>query len=229
MGKKDEFSNLDLLTTYNNQLSNKKEIPLSNIYPNPEQPRVFGKENVEDLLPSMKSDGLIEPIVLRKKSKDHYIIIAGERRFQTAKKLNWETIPAVILNVNEDKAFEMSLVENEKRKNLNPWEVGRAIIYIREKQNKTVREVAEVFGYTERYIKKLSAIARLEKEEIKKMIEEKVELSVTNLSNRIKGGGNSVKKSGKDDKIILNIKNLKSKEKEKFFQDLDKLKRKYNL
>ena len=208
MSKKKEFANLDLLTTYDNQLPNKKEIPLSNIFPNPEQPRIFGKEDVEDLLPSMKKDGLIEPIVLRKESKNHYIIIAGERRFQAAKKLNWETISSIILNVDEEKAFEMSLVENEKRKNLNPWEVGKAILYIRQKQNKTVREVAEVFGYTERYIKELSAIARLEKEEVFKMIEENIDLSVKNLQDRVKGSRISSKKTKVDDKIILNIKSL---------------------
>ena len=236
MGKKDEFANLDLITAYGKNSKTEKEILLSEIFPNPKQPRIFGRDKVDDLLPSMGSDGLIEPIVLRKKSKNHYIIIAGERRYQAAKKLNWEKIPSVVLDVDEEKSFELSLIENEKRKNLNPWEVGKAIASIREEQGKTVKQVSEIFGYTERYIKQLSRIAKLEQEEVSKMIEDNTDLSIKNLETRLKIVSGEISQNQKDElsnmfktKITLNIKKLDEEQKQSFFHDLEILKKKYKL
>lgn len=69
MAKRSDFAGMDLLTAFGEKESSKLEIQLSDIVPNPSQPRVFGKEEVSDLVESMKRLGLIEPIVVRKFGK----------------------------------------------------------------------------------------------------------------------------------------------------------------
>lgn len=69
MAKRSDFAGMDLLTAFGEKESSKAEIQLSDIVPNPSQPRIFGKEEVSDLVESMKRLGLIEPIVVRKSGK----------------------------------------------------------------------------------------------------------------------------------------------------------------
>lgn len=135
MAKRAEFAGMDLLTAFGGEDSSRKEIPIQDILPNPEQPRVFGKEEVGDLTESMRRLGMIEPIVVRKIGKK-FQIVAGERRYQAAKALGWKSMAAVETDASEDRCYEMALAENEKRKSLNPWEVGRAIQYLRKEKRK---------------------------------------------------------------------------------------------
>lgn len=232
MSKKNEFLSLDLLSAYDEHKKNIAKILLKDITQNPDQPRVFGKEDVSDLTESMKRLGLIEPIVVRK-DKNQFIIVAGERRFSAATQLGWEEITAVITDANADLCYEMALAENEKRKSLNPWEVGKAIQFLRKEKKKTAEEVGKILGYTERYIKQLSSIARLDQKSVGDLIKSGIDPSVKNLENLLKkkeGRGEIVSpRNFTSNKISIDIKLLNPKIKELFMKDLENLLKKYKL
>ncbi|XDD52247.1 ParB/RepB/Spo0J family partition protein [Leptospira sp. WS92.C1] len=233
MAKRSEFAGMDLLTAFGEKESSRSEIQLSDIVPNPIQPRVFGKEEVDDLVQSMKRLGLIEPIVIRRSGKK-YQIVAGERRYQAAKILKWNTIPSIETSASEEKCFEMALAENEKRKSLNPWEVGRAIQYLRKEKRKTAEEVSKVLGFSERYIKQLSSIARLDQKSVADLIKSGKDASIKNLEDLLKQkegrGGEMIspRKSGPI-KVVLQLGKLTLPQREKFLKELSTLKKKYGL
>ncbi|PJZ70740.1 chromosome partitioning protein ParB [Leptospira perolatii] len=232
MAKRAEFAGLDLLTAFGSEDSTNKEILLSDIFPNPEQPRIFGKEEVTDLVESMRRLGLIEPIVVRRSGK-RYQIVAGERRYQAAKLLGWKSIPAIETDASEDRCYEMALAENEKRKSLNPWEVGRAIQFLRKEKKKTAEEVSKLLGYTERYVKQLSSIARLDKNSVAELIKSGAEPSIKNLESLLKKkegrGGETISPRKLPDRVVLDLKNLTGKAKDSFFKELNSLKKKYGI
>lgn len=234
MSKKNEFASLDLLTAFRGE-GGSETIKLSDITTNPNQPRVFGREQVEDLVDSMNRLGLIEPIVVRKEG-GKYQIVAGERRYRAALKLGWIEIPARIVNDSSDVCYEMALAENEKRKSLNPWEVGKAILYLRKDRKKTAEEVAGILGYTERYVKQLSSIARLDEKSVEELLGSGKEPSVKNLESLLRekegrGGEMISPQSPKaiGNKVSVDLKVLPPKKREAFIRDLHLLKKRYGL
>ncbi|MCL2807851.1 MAG: ParB/RepB/Spo0J family partition protein [Coriobacteriia bacterium] len=102
-----------------------REIPLNQISPNPNQPRLdFSEERIRELESSIKKDGLLQPILVRPLG-DGYEIVAGERRWQACKRLEKESIPAKILILDDVESQQIALVENLQRDNLNPIEEAR--------------------------------------------------------------------------------------------------------
>lgn len=102
------------------------ELSLDNIIPNPDQPRtVFIEEEIKGLAESIKSVGLIQPIIVRKRD-DNYIIVAGERRFRASKLNQARTIKAIVIEADEELNFTVALIENIQRENLNPIEEAKA-------------------------------------------------------------------------------------------------------
>ena len=102
-----------------------QELPINEIIPNPNQPRVdFSEDRIEELTASIKKDGLLQPILVRPDGSG-YQIVAGERRWQACKRLGKTTIPSRILIVNDIEAQQIALVENLQRDNLNPIEEAR--------------------------------------------------------------------------------------------------------
>jgi ParB family chromosome partitioning protein len=102
------------------------EIALDSIVPNKNQPRKhFDQAELENLAASIRSVGIIEPLVLRKKG-DTYEIITGERRWRAARLAGLSRVPAVIKDVSDDKVLEMALIENIQRQDLNPIEEAHA-------------------------------------------------------------------------------------------------------
>lgn len=103
-------------------LNNASEIDINKISPNPEQPRRFFEEGpLEELAASIKEYGIIQPLIL-KKSGDYYEIIAGERRWRAAKIAGLKKVPAVIREYDEKLTYEVALIENLQREDLNPVE-----------------------------------------------------------------------------------------------------------
>lgn len=232
MSKKTEFSTLDLISAYEGKNRSTEKISLKDIEPSPNQPRQFGKENVDDLVDSIKRVGLIEPIVVRK-NNSKYMIVAGERRFHAAERLGWTEIPAIITEANPELCYEMALAENEKRKSLNPWEVGKAIQYLRKERKKTAFEVGEILGYTERYIKQLSSIARLDIKHVSEFIGLGNEPSVKNLEKLLRAkegrGDEIISPSTKKEKLVINLRNLPSKQRDSFLKEIKPIAKKYGI
>jgi len=101
------------------------EIPLSEIETNPFQPRQhFDKEALNELADSIKVHGIIQPITVRKLSRNQYQLISGERRFQASKLAGLTSVPAYVRTANDQQMLEMALIENIQRENLNPIEIS---------------------------------------------------------------------------------------------------------
>jgi ParB family chromosome partitioning protein len=101
------------------------EIDVESIEVNPYQPRTdFDEEALQELTESIKLQGIIQPITVRKLSENTYQLISGERRLQASKRAGLKTIPAYIRTANDQQMLEMALIENIQRENLNPIEIA---------------------------------------------------------------------------------------------------------
>ncbi len=104
---------------------NMSELPVAEIEVNPFQPRqYFDSETLRELADSIKVHGIIQPITVRKLSRNQYQLISGERRFQAARLAGLKSIPAYVRSANDQQMLEMSLIENIQRENLNPIEIA---------------------------------------------------------------------------------------------------------
>ena len=104
------------------------KVSISSLIRNKFQPRkYFSKENLQELTNSIKEQGVIQPIVVRpdKSSKNKYEIIAGERRWLASQSAGLHEVPVVILEVDDVKSLEFSIIENVQRQDLNPIEEAR--------------------------------------------------------------------------------------------------------
>ena len=105
-------------------VGNIMEVPIEDIFPNPDQPRThFDEKALQELSESIKVLGIIQPITVRKEGQK-YKIISGERRYRASKLAGLKTIPAYIRLVNDQELLEMALVENIQREDLDPIEVA---------------------------------------------------------------------------------------------------------
>jgi len=104
-----------------------RDLPLDSIKPNPYQPRtIWNEDELTDLADSIRSNGIIQPIVVRTNIHAGYDLIAGERRFRAAKIVGLKTIPALVRKATDEQMLEIALVENIHRTDLNPIERAKA-------------------------------------------------------------------------------------------------------
>ncbi len=130
----------------NKENSKVQEIKITDIDPNPEQPRKqFDEDKINELADSIKNHGVVQPIIVRP-SGNRYILIAGERRWRASRVANKTTIPAVVLDMNDKDALEISLIENLQREDLNPIEEAKGIQDMVNQLNITQEEAAERLG-----------------------------------------------------------------------------------
>ena len=109
------------------QTSDVQELRIDHIIPNRYQPRkTFSEGELSELADSIKENGLIQPILVRRRGDGIYELIAGERRLRAAKLAGLTNIRAIIRNSSDEQAMELSLVENLQRQDLNPIEAARA-------------------------------------------------------------------------------------------------------
>ena len=121
-----------------------EEMSLSLISPNPNQPRsIFDEEKISELAASIKKDGLLQPILVRRYG-DGFQIVAGERRFQASKKAGLTKIPVRVLDVDDVKAQEIALIENLQRDDLNPIEEAWGYRRLMEEGNYKQKDLAEI-------------------------------------------------------------------------------------
>lgn len=119
------------------------EIAIELIEPNPDQPRTsFKREELEELAESVKRNGLLQPILVRKKG-DKYQIIAGERRWQACKRAGLKSVPVRIKEVDDDETIMLALIENIQRSDLNPIEEAYGYRRMMERGKMTQTQVAQ--------------------------------------------------------------------------------------
>lgn len=130
---------------------------LSDIEPNPDQPRrEFDAEALAQLADSIAAHGLIQPIVVRSAGNDgYYQIIAGERRWRASKMAGLTEVPVLIMELDDKKAAQVALIENVQRENLNPMEEASAYRSLLKDYGMTQEELARQIG------KSRSAIANI--------------------------------------------------------------------
>ncbi|MFM2191028.1 MAG: hypothetical protein RL491_1414, partial [Bacteroidota bacterium] len=122
-------------------------IPVSQIEVNPFQPRnEFDTKALEELAESIRHQGIIQAITVRKVAPDRYQIISGERRFRASKMAGLETIPAYVRIANDQAMLEMALVENIQRENLNPIDIAISYKRLMEECKLSHDEVSEKVG-----------------------------------------------------------------------------------
>lgn len=111
--------------TSSGNASGMAEIPLDQIEVNPYQPRTeFDQESLMELAESIKVQGIIQPVTVRKISRERYQLISGERRLQASKKAGLKAIPAYVRLADDQQMLEMALIENIQRENLNAIEIA---------------------------------------------------------------------------------------------------------
>ena len=124
-----------------------KNIPVELIQRGKYQPRTdMHEEALEELAASIKTQGVMQPIVVRPISSNKYEIIAGERRWRATQMACLDTIPAIVKPVGDEAAIAMALIENIQRENLNPIEEAMALKRLQDEFELTQQEVADVVG-----------------------------------------------------------------------------------
>ena len=123
------------------------EVPIDSIHRSAYQPRQeFAEEGLKELAASIKSQGVMQPIVLRRRALGGFEIIAGERRWRAARLAGLATIPAVVRDVSDERAVAMALIENIQREDLNPLEEAVALQRLQEEFHLTQQQVADAVG-----------------------------------------------------------------------------------
>lgn len=159
------------------------QIPISEIIPNPQQPRKhFGQADLQELAESIKQYGILQPLIVRKTTKPQqdkgkYELIAGERRLHAARIACIYTVPCILLHISDEDSASIALIENLQRKNLDHFEQAQAIQTLIHRYNYTQEQLAARLGCSQSYIANKLRILRLTAEEQAKIIQ-------NNLSER---------------------------------------------
>lgn len=128
-------------------MSRMDEIAISQIIPNPTQPRKrFDEEALQELADSIRQLGVIQPVTLRKAEGDKYIIISGERRWRASQMVGLETLPAYIREADDENLHAMALVENIQRQDLNAIEIALGMQRLIEECGLTQEAMADKVG-----------------------------------------------------------------------------------
>ena len=168
------------------------ELKLSELRPNPYQPRkVFKDESLEELASSIKEHGVFQPIIVKKSIKG-YEIIAGERRFRASKLAGLEKIPAIIREFTDEQMMEIALLENLQRENLSSIEEAEAYHTMIQNLGLTQDELAKKVGKSRSHITNILGLLRLPKE---------VQQEVAN-GNITMGHARALSKLESDEKVI---------------------------
>ena len=137
------------IATYNEKGKLKEgvnEIAIDLVHANPNQPRkTFHEESLNELAESIKTHGVLQPLVVTKIG-EYYRIVAGERRFRAAKKAGLTMVPVIIKDLTEQEVREIALVENLQREDLNPMEESEALYNLLTENNLTQEALAHAIG-----------------------------------------------------------------------------------
>lgn len=152
-----------------------QDIELDKTVPNRYQPRrEFSDDSIKELAETLDKDGLLQPIVVREDGEDHYEIIAGERRYRAAKSLGWETIPAIVKNMDDDQAASLALIENLQREDLNPIDEAKAYTNLMKLNDLTQTALAKDMGKSQSYVANKLRLLKLDDDVQKALIEGKI-------------------------------------------------------
>jgi stage 0 sporulation protein J len=205
-------------------------LKMDKIVTNSNQPRkYFDNGKMSELKDSIKNSGLLQPITVRKISNGKYEIVAGERRYRACRELGMESIPVIEMNVGDARGYELSVLENIQRENLNPIEEAESYLMLMEVYGYTQEKLSEKLGKTRSSVSNKMRILKLPasvKEMVKKgeisyghartllslSDEKKIEEAAKEIINK----GYSVRETERRVKVLIN----KGNSSEKFSGDL---------
>ena len=148
------------------------QVSIDLIDPNPVQPReIFQADRLHELAQSILANGIIQPLVLRRRN-ERYQLIAGERRWRAAKMAGLDTVPAVIREIHDDRLLEVSLIENIQREDLNPIESAHAFDRLSREFKLTHEEIARRTGKDRATITNILRLLRLP-EDVQQLLAER--------------------------------------------------------
>ena len=158
-----------------NQEITKTEAYLTDILPNKNQPRkAFNSELLNDLAESIKINGILQPIAVREVDNNKYEIIAGERRWRAAQLAGLTKVPIILFEANNEKTFELAIMENVQRQDLNPIEEALAIKELIEKYNFSQEKIIDITGKKRTRIVNILRVLDLPDKVQKLIAEEKI-------------------------------------------------------
>jgi ParB family chromosome partitioning protein len=145
-------------------------IPIDRIEPNPDQPRmVFDEEALHELAASIREHGVLQPILVRPLGENRYQLIAGERRWRASREANLATIPALVEDIDDDTALEISIIENLQREDLSPLEEATMFDRMVHEHGYSIRKLAEKLGKDKGYLENRLRLADAP-EEIRELV-----------------------------------------------------------
>jgi ParB family chromosome partitioning protein len=128
-------------------------IPVANIDPNPEQPRViFDTVSLDELAASIREHGVLQPILVRPLGANRYQLVAGERRWRASQAAGLETLPALVEDIDDDTALEIAIIENLQREDLSPLEEATMYDRMIRDHGYSVRKLAQKLGKDKGYV-----------------------------------------------------------------------------
>lgn len=137
-------------------------IPVDDIVPNPNQPRkIFNQNELSELASSIKNNGIIQPLIVRKNQNDEYELISGERRLRAAEMVGLETVPCVLMSVNDNDSALFAIIENIQRDNLNYFEEAESIAKLISDFSMTQEEISKKLGKSQSYLSNKVRLLRL--------------------------------------------------------------------
>lgn len=193
-------------------------LKIDKIVTNSNQPRkYFDNGKMSELKDSIKNSGLLQPITVRKISNGKYEIVAGERRYRACRELGMENIPVIEMNVGDARGYELSVLENIQRENLNPIEEAESYLMLMEVYGYTQEKLSEKLGKTRSSVSNKMRILKLPasvKEMVKKgeisyghartllslSDEKKIEAAAKEIINK----GYSVRETERKVKFLIN-------------------------
>jgi len=153
------------------------EIDISSIEVSPYQPRTnFDEENLKSLIESIREQGVIQPILVRKSKNDKYELIAGERRLRAVKTLGHSKIPAILKTITDESAAIYALLENVQRENLNPIEEALGLEKLIRQFKFTQENLAKKTGKSRSHIANLIRLLSLDKYVIDLLSQKKIDM-----------------------------------------------------
>lgn len=205
-------------------------LKIDKIVTNSNQPRkYFDNGKMSELKDSIKNSGLLQPITVRKISNGKYEIVAGERRYRACRELGMENIPVIEMNVGDARGYELSVLENIQRENLNPIEEAESYLMLMEVYGYTQEKLSEKLGKTRSSVSNKMRILKLPasvKEMVKKgeisyghartLLSLSDEKKIEEMAKEIINKGYSVRETERRVKILIN----KGNSSEKFSSDL---------
>lgn len=226
-------------TTETENVSRETLLNINMVEPNPNQPRKrFNEDKLQELADSIKVHGIIQPLVVQKEN-ERYIIIAGERRWRAARLAGVKEVPAVIRDFTEQELYEVALIENIQRQDLDPIEEANAYSNLIREHHLTQDEVAERVSKSRVAITNALRLLKLDQRVQQMVIDElltgghaRALISIEdpeeqyNLANRIFDEKLSVRETEKLVKKILHPKAIAPEEKiseadEAIYRDLE--------